>query len=501
MNNKKIIIKNVFSSIIYQVVTIIYGFIVPILIIKKFGSETNGLISSIAQFLAYISLLEGGIGPVIKNALYKPLVKKDKKQIEVILSKANRFFKNISYVFLIYILILCFVYPKFINNNFSTAYTISLILIISVNYFSEYFLGMSYTLFLKSDQKNYVVDNLNSISYIVNLFMVIILIKLNFNIQVVKLCSAIIYIIKPIILRLYFNKKYNYKISNNSTYKFKKQNDGLIHHIASTVQSSTDIILLTIFSDMANISIYSVYSLVTNGIKALIVSLTNGIDAFFGKLLVSSEGEHLINKFSIYNYIFYTITTILLSSTLILIIPFISIYTQNISDANYVIPVFAYILVFAEFMFVIRYPYSSLVYAKGYFKETRLFSIIEPLVNLLVSILLVKKLGLIGVAIGTLVSMPIRSFGFIYCGSVKILKVKFSDSLKLIMVSFMEMLLIFAFHLLIGNFLVSNYFQWLLLAVIVLFVSTFFICSVNILIFKKDFKELISILKVMKNER
>ena len=139
MNNKKTIIKNILSSFIYQAITIVYGFIVPVMIIKKFGSEVNGLISSIAQFLAYISLLEGGIGPVIKNALYKPLVEKNKEEVGNILGKANLFFKRISYVLLAYILFLCVIYPRFINNNYSYLYTVSLILIIAIGYFSEYY--------------------------------------------------------------------------------------------------------------------------------------------------------------------------------------------------------------------------------------------------------------------------------------------------------------------------------------------------------------------------
>ena len=72
--NKKIVIKNIISSLIFQFSTIVYGFIIPILIIKKYGSGVNGLVSSITQFIAYISLLEAGIGPVIKNALFKPIV-------------------------------------------------------------------------------------------------------------------------------------------------------------------------------------------------------------------------------------------------------------------------------------------------------------------------------------------------------------------------------------------------------------------------------------------
>lgn len=41
-----------------QITILICGFVVPKLIITNFGSNVNGLISSITQFLAYISLLE-----------------------------------------------------------------------------------------------------------------------------------------------------------------------------------------------------------------------------------------------------------------------------------------------------------------------------------------------------------------------------------------------------------------------------------------------------------
>ena len=40
-----------------------------------YGSDVNGLVSSITQFLGYIALVEGGVGGVIRAALYKPLAK------------------------------------------------------------------------------------------------------------------------------------------------------------------------------------------------------------------------------------------------------------------------------------------------------------------------------------------------------------------------------------------------------------------------------------------
>ena len=80
MRSKKAIL-NIISSLLLQVTTLICGFIVPKIIIEKFGSNVNGLVSSITQFLAYITLLEAGIGPVIKSALYGPIAKKDKRLV------------------------------------------------------------------------------------------------------------------------------------------------------------------------------------------------------------------------------------------------------------------------------------------------------------------------------------------------------------------------------------------------------------------------------------
>ena len=69
MRSKKALI-NIISSIILQIVTIISGFIIPKLIISTYGSNINGLLTSITQFLSFIIMLEAGFGPVIKSILF-----------------------------------------------------------------------------------------------------------------------------------------------------------------------------------------------------------------------------------------------------------------------------------------------------------------------------------------------------------------------------------------------------------------------------------------------
>ena len=84
MRSKKAIV-NIISLLLFQATTIICGFIVPKLIISNYGSNVNGLISSITQFLAYIVLLDSGFTAVVKSQLYKPIAENNYDKINAIL--------------------------------------------------------------------------------------------------------------------------------------------------------------------------------------------------------------------------------------------------------------------------------------------------------------------------------------------------------------------------------------------------------------------------------
>lgn len=122
-----------------QLVTFISGLIVPRLILSTFGSEANGLVSSITQFLNYIALVEGGIGSVVLTALYGPLAKKDDRKISSVLKAAENFFRQIASIFVFYTIALACVYPIVIKSSFSWLYVASLTVILSFTLFIQYF--------------------------------------------------------------------------------------------------------------------------------------------------------------------------------------------------------------------------------------------------------------------------------------------------------------------------------------------------------------------------
>lgn len=496
MRSKKAI-KNIIISLISQIIVVICGFIVPRFILQSFGSAVNGLISSITQFLGYITLLDSGIGTVIKASFYKPIANKDNKEIANILNFSQKFFRKLSYIFLIYLMILCIVYPMFINNEFNTAFTVSLILIIAISTFAEYFLGVTYSLFLQAQQKMYITSSIQIVSTIINAILTIVLIKCGANIQIVKLMTAFIFVIKPILQNLYVMKKYKINLKEaGDNYKLKNRWDGFAHHIAALIHNNTDITVLTLLTTLSEVSVYAVYFSVIRGVKNLVVSFRNGIDASFGDMIAKKEHEILNKNFRIYEVLYFTLITIVFICTAILIVPFVEVYTKGIVDVNYSRPLFAIIMVIAEFLDAIRAPYGILISGAGHFKETKRGAWIEAFTNIILSIILVYKFGIVGVAIGTLIAILIRTIEYMIHTSKHILKRDFREIAQKMFLIIAQFVIVYLINYLIFDKIqIESYMSWFVFAIGVVSVTTIIILLINCIVYKKEMKEALKLIK------
>lgn len=482
-------IYNIITNIILQLIIIVYGFIVPKIIIVYFGSSVNGLVSSITQFLGYIALLESGFGPVLKATLYKPIAKKDKTEIEKILASSNDFFRKIARIFIIYILLLVILYPLLVNKEFDFIFTSSLIVIISISTFAEYYFGITYRIYLQAEQKNYIISVFQIVSYILNLVLLLILVKLNASIHIIKLITGIVFIIRPVFQNIYVKRKFDINITKSTEKAVIKQKwDGLAQHIAFVIHSNTDVTLLTIFTSLIEVSVYSVYKLVVNGVRSLAQIFTIGIDSSFGDIIAHNEQENLNKQFQVFEVLCHVLNTVLFSCSFLLIVPFVTVYTKNVTDANYIRLTFGHLIVLSEYIWAIRLPYNTLVSAAGKFKETRKGSWIECLTNIIISLLLIKPLGLIGVVIGTIVAMTIRTIELIIFANKYILNRNLFLSVKNLLI----MVVIFAIIILVGNhlFIVNNisFSDFIINSIIILAFSLFISFLFILLFYRKEFK-------------
>lgn len=486
----KLLARNTAASLTTQIITLICGFILPRFFLQQYGSEVNGLVSSISQFLGIISFLELGVGAVVQSALYKPLADHDREQVSKVMASANKFFRRLASILLAYVLVLLVVYPLMIERSFGFLYTAALIAAISISSFAQFYFGIVNSLLLTADQRGYIQYNAQTITIILNTVICIVLIQAGGSIQLVKLASSLIYLIRPIALRLYIDKRYqiNWKIQYQEEPIQQKWN-GVAQHVAAVVLDGTDTIVLTMFSNLSDVSVYSVYYLVVKGVKTVFLSLTNGIQSLIGELWAKQELSELNELFGWTEWVIHTGTTFVFSCTAALIVPFVRVYTDGINDANYIQPLFALLLTIANAMHCLRLPYNIMVLAAGHYKQTQRNYIVAAIMNIVLSVATVKLWGLIGVAIGTLAAMAYQTIWlavydskkFIYWPLKKVCKQFLIDG-----VTFLGILLISKlFHL-----REATYLQWFIVAVETAVMAVVLVLCVNLVFYREKLKKL-----------
>lgn len=410
MERSKKLMLNSASSLVYQFVTLICGFVLPRMFLSYYGSTVNGLVSSITQFLGFISLAECGVGAVVQSTLYKPLADKNSIEISKIVISSERFFRKIAYLLAAYTAILMVAYPFITLDKFDYFYTLILIFVISISTFAQYYFGMTYRLLLNADQLGFIQYSIHIVTLILNTVSCIVLMVCGASIHLIKLTTSLIFLLQPISMAAIAKRKY--KIDRSIVLKeepIEQKWNGLAQHIASVVLGNTDTVVLTLLSTLENVSVYAVYHLVVNGVKQIVVSLTNGMQAMLGNMLAKRETETLNRTFDTLEWLLHTVVTLAFSITAALILPFVAVYTKNINDANYIVPLFAYLITLAQASYCLRLPYNIMVLAAGHYKQTQWSAIIEAGINIIVSVVLVFHFGLIGVAIGTFAAMAYRT--------------------------------------------------------------------------------------------
>ena len=344
---------------------------------------------------------------------------------------------------------------------------------------------MTYRLLLSADQLDFMPLGLHVIALILNTVICVILMKYGFGIHLVKFVSSLIFIAQPVCLVIYVHRHYkiNHKLKLN-TEPIKQKWNGLAQHLALFVLNGTPIAVLTIFTSLKEVSIYTIYNLVINGIRQFIFALTAGIQATFGNMLANNETDNLNKAFTKFEWIMHTITTLLFGLTGILIIPFVKVYTRGIIDVDYIVPTFGYLLTIAFFLYSIRQPYNTIILAAGHYKQTQISAFIEMCLNLILSVLLVFNYGLVGVTVGILVALAYRTLYFAWYSSKNIMNRNLKYFIKHILVDIFVVLM-----MLVSRYFEMkeiSYFAWFILAVKTSVICVIISFIINLIFYRSE---------------
>ena len=504
MSRTKKFLYNSFSSVMLQLFTLISGFILPKVILESYGSEINGLVTSITQFISYFNLVEAGLASAAIYALYKPLSKNEHKAINAILSAAKRFYTTSGYIFLALVLGLAIIFPAFGRVSELSYLDIAiLVVVLGLSGVLEFFSMSKYRVLLTADQKTYILSIGSILSITISTVITYILAKFGVNITIVKFVALASVLIRALYLYIYVKRKYSY-VNYDETPDFKSLNkrwDALYLQILGSVQIGIPIILATILTDYNVVSIYSIYYMVIGGLNSILNVFVNGLSASFGDIIARDEQDKLKKTSQEFEYVYYVILVFVYLVAYKMIMPFISIYTEGITDINYYYPIIGLLFILNGFFYNLKTPQGMLVISAGMYKETKKQTTLQALILIvfgfifgLIGSRISYIYGLGGIMIGSILSNIYRSIDLLFFIPKYVTKLEFTKTLTRwgkILLQIILIIIIYAFI----DVSCDNYISWVIEAIKISLVTIIPILLIDLIAEKQILKSLLNRIK------
>lgn len=495
MVKKDKLIKNIIWGFGGQTIIILLGLIIPRIMLVSYGSDTNGLIGTITQVFTYMALLEAGIGTAAKNALYKPLNDRDETTFSAIVSAAQKYFRKVTILYFALVLIFSILGPIVLRTSLSRVDVFLLILFEGISGVLNFFFIQTKTIVLAADGRGYINNAVNVVYRFFVYVVRIVLALLGVSVLVLQFCYIGFVMLKIVYYKWYFRKHYSW-ISLSTTPRMdalRDRNSYVITEIAWTIFSSTDMIVLSVMLSTQMASVYSVYNMIFVQLNTLLATVYHNVVYILGKTYHRSIQEY-IKLHDAFDSIFIGIMTTMMSVSYVLIIPFIRLYTTGVNDISYVDTSIPVMFCLVQLLSWSRYTSGQLSGIAGYAKQTSYISLIEAILNVVMSIIFVKMMGIRGVLLATVLSLPVKVVYLLVLANKTILK----RSCKKTILIYAANIITFVLSIIVTKFVninPTNYGELLFQGILLSFIFGFISILLNITANKEMINVFLDVLK------
>lgn len=408
--------RNIFFGYLGNSVTILLGFISRTIFIYTLGVTYLGVNALYTNVLSVLSLAELGIGTAMNYSLYKPVAERDYEKIKALMRLYKRAYRVIALIVAIIGLLLV-PFLKYIIKDPGNIGIIDLMiyfLLFLFNTVSTYFVSYKYSL-VNAEQKGYIQLNINAITTLITGVAQIIILLLYKNFLLYLLAAAVIGLIQKIYVNIYLNRLYPYlldknvrKLSKEETAPVKKNIVALIYHKIGEVSIyQTDNIIISLFINITTVGIISNYNLIITSVSGFINIIFNSIASSFGNLVATENTDKQFQTFKIYRFLGFWIYGFSSVAFLTLLSPFITLW---IGKKMLITDIVIYLIIANYYFLGHRIVINNFKIAAGIFDADKYVSITQAIVNLVLSIVMVKLIGLPGVYFGTICSGLVSTF-------------------------------------------------------------------------------------------
>lgn len=398
-------IRNVKFALLAQIVTIVLNFVTRTCLIRFLGIESVALNGLFTQVITAISLAEMGVGTAIVYNLYQPLAEEDHEKVSQLMNLFRTAYWIIAAATLIIGIALIPWLPRLITDiSFDMSYIRIVYLMFIFQSAVSYLFSYKITL-LNADQNGYIYTRIYTSFKLVGTVLILIILAISRNYLVFLGANILLTIVTDLYASHVVQKKYSYldkkaKLPKNERSQiFSNIRNLFMQQFAGRVVDSTDNILISSLISTILVGLYSNYMVVIGVFKALCDRLMAAAAPSMGNLFVTDDTDGKERNLYRLTFIFYIFASVACVGTYSCIQSFVKLWLGE----KYLLemPV-VLVLCLLYFVAIIFEPLKNAMYLTGYFDIGRNISFVSAMTNLIVSVILGRKIGLVGIFIGTM---------------------------------------------------------------------------------------------------
>lgn len=408
------IFRNSFFSMLSQFTLLIIGFFSQRAMNLYMGKELVGMNGVISNVIAMLSVTELGVCTAIVYHLYGSIARNDHREIASLMNlyrKAYHIFAAVITALGFLLLPAIHLFMK--NDVYSVSYIRVLYLLWLLRTVLSYLLSYKKSLLIAS-QKEYIVSITTLCMNLVNYSAIILIVTFTRRYLLALCINIAVDAVLNICLGLYVDKKYPYlrKLKGEKTEKRMMEKvigdlkNIFVSRLSQQILTCTDNLIISGFISVGAVGLYSNYNLITMNISNIMIILAESIQPTIGNLFVEEDHKKEYQVLRMLTFVFFMMTAVAAAGTCSLITPFV---TDFWLDSSYGLDSETVLLCIAVCVIQgIGLPLRIVMAVSGLFPQERNLSVITAVVNLTVSLGLVKPMGTAGVLLGTCLAYGIQ---------------------------------------------------------------------------------------------
>lgn len=496
--------KNIVFYLAYEIFSFALGILFPRFIIAVYGSEVNGLMTTITRVLALINLIQAGAVGAAIFQMYKPVAENDYETQSAILYSSKRFYHKVTIIFSVGAVAVGVFYSIYLQNDILKWWEILLsFLILTVNGVAALMITSICDIYLSPHQKKYylIISQFANIVVHYGLLTVVLLLNLPF---VYIFISILLGGCANAALNIVFYKKFSKnkinKDPDNKQYVIPDRKYLMFQCIGEEAMTAAPTIIITTVLGLSLSSVFSIYFLVFSSIKTILSSIQLSFSAIFGNLVKTSDDKKIYNVYNCIELATFLLGIVSAGCVAFLIIPFVGIYTANVADINYIYPLLGIFTTAFVVIFTFRTSFGYVATVYGLFKKTCFITLVCSGIGIVTSILCVVFFGMPYAMIGLLANELIASIATIVVLKKNIPWFKMSKLFVrtglLIVITVASTIVYYTW-----NPQISNLLKWVVFALILVTIITL-VLSVYCIVFERnEIKMLFNYVKVLFSRR